>query len=78
MSKTYPVHPCLNSKLRNLCNVYRYYDFISVVFFFADRATVLEEYDKFWTGVTLKLTANSGLVDRGDPPTVRTWRLIIQ
>ena len=48
----------------------------SCYFLFADRATVLEEYDKFWTGVTLKLTANSGLVDRGDPPTVRTMRLI--
>ena len=33
---------------------------------------MLEEYDKFWTGVTLKLTANSGLINRGDPPTVRT------
>ena len=42
----------------------------SCYFLFAHRATVLEKYDKFWTGVTLKLTANSGLVDRGDPPTV--------
>ena len=37
---------------------------------------MLRNYDTFWTGVTFKLTANTKIADRGEPPTtVRTWHL---
>ena len=48
-----------------------FHDFVASYLFccFLDRATVLENYDTFWTGVTLKLTANTEIADRGEPPT---------